>query len=352
MKALLLILSTILLSHSANAASGSCTKDEWQQGLCADYTPSQAPKTVPGDIQKPPAVGDKAWYQKAWDFMTFQPSGVTEVKNNVTESEKSPPVRKVRNLPESAGSAEQFEKTFTPEEMKIYAKHNAAIQEVYRAEKVSYEALNKVKAELDPIVLSVASVEKEIQPLALAADKCKADPNGPNCEDWLELAGDQTVRKLGLLRRQKRALEGDLKTAETNFDQKFSNYRDSRTEIDILNQRIKDDRLLLPTQIRDLELSLRRADVRNAFQDSKFGLMTVDHKLDILEREFDKQDIGIYMQAKMGALLTSDILCETTRKCVSREKREFGPEALKELFKELNDTANQRERSRERYQSK
>lgn len=363
MKSQISFISIILFANLATAqtTTAKCSAEDRRAGVCtdwgptADISPSQPSGKVPRDVLSEPATGDSAWYTKTWDWMTSpfssDPIGKTQIEPNVTDREKKSNTKGIPNLPNRTESVDNFKNTFTPTQIKVLVKHNNAIQGVYKAEVDSYESLAKAKADMEPLISEIAKVEKEIQPLAQEADNCRKNPNGPNCDEWLELGGEATTKKLGLLRRRSRELDVSIKTAQSNFDKAYDKYRDTRTEVDSMKQRAQDDNMILAGQIRDFEISLRRADVRNAFQETKFDLMTVDHKLDLLESEFDKQDVGIYMQAKMGRLLTSNLLCKSVKKCVSNEERVYSPEDLRELFKDLNDTSSQRERSREYYKS-
>jgi hypothetical protein len=84
-----------------------------------------------------------------------------------------------------------------------------------------------------------------------------------------------------------------------------------------------------------LQNRLRTADLRADFMDLDIKTLGVEAKLNNLEKQYDKSNLGAYLQDKFGQLLNSQVVCSAVKRCAVTDAKKIEPEKIRqELFPE------------------
>lgn len=82
----------------------------------------------------------------------------------------------------------------------------------------------------------------------------------------------------------------------------------------------------------ELRNQIKRRDVQSAFQDLKIQDGELLAAIRLIEEEYDKSLMGMYMQKKMTTLLESDLLCKKVAECKSGRTSKVSEEEILKIF--------------------
>ena len=83
---------------------------------------------------------------------------------------------------------------------------------------------------------------------------------------------------------------------------------------------------------RALAAKIRRADVKTAFTELKLEEAEMKMAIQMIEEQYDRSLMGIYMQKKMAALLESDVLCKKVAECSAGKKSAVTQDEMSKIF--------------------
>lgn len=178
-----------------------------------------------------------------------------------------------------------------------------------RARELDLE-LDAAKASADAISSRLRELEKEAKPLRRQQKKV-ADQQANE-----EARMKREIQRLGRQETADRAAELKKEEGLLNAQEALNERQEKRHA----------------TELSDLRTQIKKRDVQSALSDLKMQQSQASEAIRIIEEEYDKSLLGIYMQKKFIALLESDVLCKKTAECQSGRKIKVSADEILKLF--------------------
>ncbi|OQW53720.1 MAG: hypothetical protein A4S09_06640 [Proteobacteria bacterium SG_bin7] len=347
MRAIFLIFA-FLIVPSLGSAARYCETDVRGGGTC----PKEVEEiyTLEIDSDSPFSVFNPfTWFGNNKDAATreVQTGGAIRVNPGFVDDETSAPKR---NIPDpSVLKKDKFQKSedllkstrLTESQKKLIRAHSEIIDRVAEADEQARQRLKEINENLNNIDRKLKPLDEQIEGAAKAYNQCVA--NQQEC-------GSSNAKLLGHLQKIEEIREGRKPIAE-KWNSAMRDY--NKALDDFRNHTLKMNKELGPymysegalaQQVANLRIALRREEMTREFNDSRFHLIHINDQLDELEDAYDPMRVGTYVQDKIGHLLTSDVLCKVTTKCVNGENNaELNKLELKEIFPNIEANKNSRE---------
>lgn len=347
MRAILLVFALLFISNFARA-NRYCEMDIRGDQKCGKVT--EDIYTLEIDTDSPFSVFNPfTWFASNKDAASRPVDAGGSVKIDpsfVADETKAPK----RNIPDpSVLQKEKFKKAenllkskgLTASQTRLIEAHSDIIDKVADADEKARNALMKINNELNAIDKTLSPLDDQIVDAAKAYNQCVMDQK--EC-------GNSNAKLLGYATkieevREKRKPIVDLWNSELKkYNAALDEFKSHTLKMNKELGQYMNVEGALAQQVANLRIDLRREEMTRKFDDSRYHMIHTNDQLDELEDAYDPTRIGTYVQDKIGHLLTSDVLCKVTTKCVDGEnKAELHKLELQEIFPKIEANRNSRE---------
>lgn len=131
-------------------------------------------------------------------------------------------------------------------------------------------------------------------------------------------------------------IERRHRAAKAAADSSAAQIQNLQTEHSTLTAQLLNDRETLATG-EAVEMQKDVSWLLHDFSEIRNKHYDIGAQLDEFERLVDKSSLGVYLQDKIGLLLSSNAICNASQRCKTGERKELDKSYLKEVFPEMND---------------
>lgn len=139
------------------------------------------------------------------------------------------------------------------------------------------------------------------------------------------------------LQREEEKREKQLASAQKQFELDMEKGRQSMIAAEESERKAEDavrarEQKNNESRIRELNSKISRLSVKAAFSELKVADNEIDTALRLIQDQYDKSLMGVYMQKKIVTVLESDLLCKKVSECQSGKKTQVTQEEISKIF--------------------
>lgn len=346
MRALFLVFALLLISN-VGRAERYCEMDIRGDGKCPKESREEI-YTLDIDTKSRSFWNPFTWFARNEDAATreVQTGGATKLDPGFVEDEAKAPKR---NIPDpSVLRTEQFqdskkllEKRLTQSQQKLIRAHSDIIDRVAAADEKARQDLMKINEDLKTIDKKLAPLDEQMESAAKTYNQCVGNQQECGSSKAKMLGHLQTIEQI---REDRGPVAVKWNSAMKNYNEALDAFKSHTLKLNKELGPYMYAEGALAQQVANLRIDLRREEMTREFNDSRYHFIHINDQLDELEDAYDPSRVGTYIQDKIGHLLTSDVLCKVTTKCVNGENNAvLNKLELQEIFPKIEANQNSRE---------